>query len=444
MSHELYQPVVAKFGGYAAAQPEAILTREQHPNIDISIMVISAPGCDEESHEKLTDTLINGGSFDVVHARFAKIASRLDPIGENAAIQTFLQELPEDYNRWLQNHHARVAFGEYASAKLYAAYSGREFVDAAHIIRLDSEGNVNFAETAEVIRKRFQPRVAYVVPGFYGRDPNGRVRTLGRNSSDTTGAIIANILNAPRYYNFSNQSGWMSGPPDIVNNASVIDHLTYREARELVQGGYEVLAPDAFRYLMNSGVETIVGNVFEPEQQGTLINETRDCRQSPIAGVTGKMVLHGLTVERFGMNEEVGGTREIFDTLYDFRVPYSSLMTATDSVTVLSDSLRGFQRDILRVLQKSPENQAHLHERGLVHIVGEGMKDGSPLRNTVTSLVRGAFALADLESGGCTDDGSSVGISLFVNPESLRNEAEPNAFRLAHKVLQHLIQRREV
>ncbi|HXE10060.1 MAG TPA: hypothetical protein VN554_01405 [Verrucomicrobiae bacterium] len=442
--HEIYRPDVAKYGGTAAAHPEIIFQQDSHPDNQVRIMVISAPGREADFPEKLTTALLNGGGLPAAQERFAHIARRLfGPKGEAlVGPEIVLADMPQDYERWQTEGHALEALGEYWSARMYAAYSGREFVDAAEVVRLDREGKVDLASSVEAIQGRFQPRRQYIVPGFYGSDPDGRIRTLGRNSSDTTGALIARALHSPHYYNFSDQDGWHSGPPDTVENSTVRDRITYREGHELVLGGYAVLAAESFVYLRGSGVETVICNAFgRPGNRGTRLSDDRDWQDSPLAAVTGRLELVSMALTNPLLNEQVGGTEAVFEYMQALGVPYESITTATEDITWFAAG------DHQAALEAIADSQGHvglnrtaIRPEGSVHIVGEGLADRNPLSYDVIGRVGHVFLEAGIEDHGIARNGDSPSLTMFVDPETLSAQADPNAFRLAHDALAELLQ----
>ena len=67
--------------------------------------------------------------------------------------------------------------GEYLAARMVATYFGWEFLDTDPLIVINHDGTVN-PETWDNLKKALKPNVKYVVPGFYGCDPEGKVKTF--------------------------------------------------------------------------------------------------------------------------------------------------------------------------------------------------------------------------------------------------------------------------
>ena len=92
--------------------------------------------------------------------------------------------------------------GEYLCAILLAKYLRWEFVDAAEVIRL-RDGRAELQPSYDCLLRRLKPLKNAVLPGFYGADGEGRVRTFPRGGSDISGALVAAALGASLYENWT-------------------------------------------------------------------------------------------------------------------------------------------------------------------------------------------------------------------------------------------------
>ena len=89
--------------------------------------------------------------------------------------------------------------GEYLNGIIMANYLGYEFIDAAEVVFFDEDGNFMPDHTNEVLTARLSETPKAVVPGFYGSNPDGSVRTFSRGGSDITGSIVAKACHASIY-----------------------------------------------------------------------------------------------------------------------------------------------------------------------------------------------------------------------------------------------------
>ena len=88
--------------------------------------------------------------------------------------------------------------------------------------------------TAERTNEEVAARLAQVeravIPGFYGANPDGSIRTFSRGGSDITGSIVARAIHADLYENWTDVSGVLVTDPRIVDNPEPIETITYRGA----------------------------------------------------------------------------------------------------------------------------------------------------------------------------------------------------------------------
>jgi aspartate kinase len=94
----------------------------------------------------------------------------------------------------------------------------------------------------------------YVVPGFYGRDRQGRIKTFPRGGSDITGAVVARAVGASVYENWTDVSGLLMADPRVVEKPKSIAEVTYRELRELAYAGASVLHEETIFPASEAGI----------------------------------------------------------------------------------------------------------------------------------------------------------------------------------------------
>lgn len=132
-----------------------------------------------------------------------------------------------------------------------------------------------------------------VVAGFQGIGENGQLTTLGRGGSDTTASALGAALNAEVIDIFTDVDGVMTADPRIVENARLLDAITYNEICQLARDGAKVVHPRAIEIAMQGAIPLRVRSTFS-DSPGTLItnqvkgaSETvRIIRDCLITGIT--------------------------------------------------------------------------------------------------------------------------------------------------------------
>ena len=305
----------AKFGGSSVAGAEqfrkvkAIV--ESDP--DRQIIVVSAAGKRSRDDHKITDLLylcnahrtygvsceeiLNG-----IEKRFAEIRDGLglqfDVEGEFARLRAKLAKgMPVD---------ELVSRGEYFTAQLMAEYLGRPFVDAADCVFFGMDGQLDREKTYTAIAAAFREKGPFVLPGFYGSIPRGRIRLMPRGGGDISGALAAAAVGADVYENWTDVSGILMADPRIVKDPKPIREMTYGELRELAFMGASVLQEDSVQPVREKGIALNIRNTNEPDDPGTMIRERIDGGEEEerfITGIAGRRGFLILTVTKRGMEQ---------------------------------------------------------------------------------------------------------------------------------------------
>jgi len=180
-------------------------------------------------------------------------------------------------------HDRLASFGERFSARLFAAALDKSGVSAVpvtsseFVLTCDTfrDAKPEMAETRERGRSVLQPLLdsglVPVVTGFVGATRDGRVTTLGRNSSDYSGAIIAHVVDADELVIWTDVDGVYTANPKESSEARLLHQLSYEEAHALAAAGARVLHAEVLPLAAETEMVVWVRNTFNPEFQGTRI-----------------------------------------------------------------------------------------------------------------------------------------------------------------------------
>src|SRR3989475_2605896 len=183
---------------------------------------------------------------------------------------------------------ARLAsFGERFSARLFAAaleksgvpavpVTSSEFVLTCDTFR-DAQPHLEQTKQRgrDVLLPLLEAGIVPVVTGFIGATPDGRITTLGRNSSDFSGAIIAHVVDADELVIWTDVDGIYTANPNESAEARLLHELSYDEAHALAATGAKVLHAKVLPLAAETEIVVWVSNTFNPQARGTRIASPR-------------------------------------------------------------------------------------------------------------------------------------------------------------------------
>lgn len=379
---------VAKFGGSSLADAAQFRKVREILSMDAArrIVVPSAPGKRSNTDIKVTDLfyecnrLAAAGKeitacFDTIRARYHGIA---DELKLSADLDARLDEICRNIQLGAGADYA-ASRGEYLNGILLADFLGWDFVDPQQGIFFDSEGRLDSDRTQNVLGELLRQHAYAVVPGFYGCDTHGNVKTFSRGGSDITGAIVARAVNADLYENWTDVSGCLMADPRIVRNPEPIRYVTYRELRELSYMGASVLHEDAIFPVRVAGIPTNIRNTNRPEEPGTLIGYEAEDYESEhmITGIAGHKDFAIINVEKAMMNAELGFGRRLLQALEEQDISFEHMPSGIDTMCVVvhEDALEGKkERLVQRIHELCAPDSVEIHSGlALIATVGRGM-----------------------------------------------------------------------
>jgi len=132
----------------------------------------------------------------------------------------------------------------------------------------------------EILLPLLEARIVPVVTGFIGATPDGRITTLGRNSSDFSGAIVAYVVDADELVIWTDVDGIYTANPNESAEARLLHELSYDEAHALAASGAKVLHAKVLPLVAETEMIVWVRNTFNPQAPGTRIGSRRTVMNS--------------------------------------------------------------------------------------------------------------------------------------------------------------------
>jgi aspartate kinase len=174
-----------------------------------------------------------------------------------------------------------VSTGEMVSTEILAAYLNRlgkitKWIDAGHYIRTNDrwrEGEIDWELTRKLLPQafRFEENSVCLTQGFIGATTFNLTTTLGREGSDYSAAVIANVMEAESVTIWKDVPGIMNADPHQYESTVKLDMLSYREAVEMTYYGAKVIHPKTMKPLVEKLIPLYVKSFSSPEEAGSII-----------------------------------------------------------------------------------------------------------------------------------------------------------------------------
>ena len=379
---------VAKFGGSSVAGAEQFKKVKSivEADPDIKVVVISAAGKRSSGDHKLTDLLYLCHAHlsygvpcdDIIHTIEQRLREIRDELGLSFDVGAEMEKLESSMSKDMSADEL-VSRGEYLTSRLMADYLGFQFVDAADCVFFSFDGQIERDKTYEAIAAAYEKYGRIVLPGFYGRLPNGRIKVMTRGGSDISGALAAAAIDADVYENWTDVSGILMADPRIVKDPQPIEKITYAELRELAFMGASVLHEESVLPVKGKGIALNIRNTNRPEDPGTIIVDKIEGEESHerfLTGIAGRKNFTIITVNKRNMNasQTLRQALEILDR-YHANVEHITLGLDSFALVTATAPLGDALYSLMGDLEKScrPDNIQVNDGIALVAAVGRKM-----------------------------------------------------------------------
>jgi len=325
-----------------------------------------------------------------------------------------------------------VSYGESISS-IIVTHAIEEAVhfDSKEFVKTENQFDkhiVDFEKTNVLIGETFSnlPEVS-VCGGFISTDANTSfITNLGRGGSDYTAAIIASALKASILEIWSDVDGFMTADPRIINNAYVIEKLSFIEAMELCNFGAKVIYPPTIFPVFHQNIPVKIKNTFNPEAEGTYISREKTGEAGKaIKGISSINDTSLITVQGLGMVGVIGVNYRIFRILAKngisvFLVSQASSENTTSIGVRNADStlaVEVLRKEFAYEIAQGEINEIFSEDDlATVAIVGDNMKRTPG----IAGKLFGTLGRNGINVVACAQGASETNISFVTDRKSLR------------------------
>lgn len=458
---------VLKFGGSSLADAERYLmvqeistTAHTHSDNKGAAVVLSAPKGVTNALSLLCEQASQGSDFapllsklnTSVQSIISELNNNLDSFAYETVkqyIEASLTDLEQRLNgiKLLKTCPDQVAasilsVGEYISVNIFSAILDAKNISNTIIDPVDyiiAEGDyLDSLALLSDCQARFSDVVTdgsklLIMPGFVAANEDGEKVTLGRNGSDYSAAILAACINANCCEIWTDVDGVYNADPRQVEDAVLLDKLTYQEAMELSYFGAKVLHPKTIGPIAQFGIPCLIKNTLNPTAEGTLISHQASETWTSVKGISHLDNIAMFNVSGPGMKGMVGMASRIFDIISKGNI---SITLITQSSSEYSISFCVAQQDAARAKELLEESFAlelsnHLlepievrYDLAIVTLVGDGMRQSKGL---AARFFR-ALAQARINNIAIAQGSSERSISTVID-----NQKASKAVRVIHQ-----------
>ncbi|MGZ2371250.1 aspartate kinase [Ancylomarina sp. YFZ004] len=261
-----------------------------------SLIVVSAMGKTTNALEQIVDDFFHK-KIDLVQKQFEEVKAYHFEIIETLfskkdtasfeKIETLINEL----NTYLQKpaslnyefeYDQIVAYGELLSTTIISEYLRQKgvknkWLDIRRYLKTNDtfgEAKVDWELSRQLIPNAFtfNDTFIYITQGFIGGTTSNLTTTLGREGSDYTAAILANILDAEEVSILKDVPGVMNADPKWLPDAKQLKRISYQEAIELAYFGAKVIHPKTIQPLREKKIPMFVRSFINFHEQGTMVS----------------------------------------------------------------------------------------------------------------------------------------------------------------------------
>ncbi|HSB92859.1 MAG TPA: aspartate kinase [Flavitalea sp.] len=243
-----------------------------------------------------------------------------------------------------------VCVGELLSTAIVDAYLREnqirsQWVDIRDYFRTDNnfrDAGIDWETTNNRISEAFLPLIGenqvVLTQGFIGATSENESTTLGREGSDYTAAILANLLDAENVTIWKDVEGVMNADPKAFSNAEIIAELNYEEVIEMAFYGAQVIHPKTIKPLQNKGIPLYVKCFLDISMPGTVIHNHQLKNLPPIIVVKKDQVLMHLRTLDFSFVGEKP-IAALYEMLAEARLKANVVQSGAVSISIVMDNL---------------------------------------------------------------------------------------------------------
>lgn len=316
-------------------------------------------------------------------------------------LESFLEALAVITEMSHTSHDRIVAIGEKLSAKLLAEHladlgENGVYVNLEKIVNSGAKKvDACFYKAVErnmkkVTEQHLKNSKIPVCTGFFGKIPNGIIEAIGRGYSDFCASIMGSAYNSDEIQIWTDVDGIFSADPRVVENAFVLEEVSFNEAAEMSSFGAKVIHPKTIWPAVKNRIPVVIKNTMNPKAKGTLITKDGKLSKKLCKAITSKKGNTVISVISSHLSDKYGFLFKIFEIFTRHQISVDVVATSEISVSVTIEKPLKSIVNVVKELKKLGKVNI-LENHSIICAIGSEM---------CTSIGSGSKILASIASQG--------------------------------------------
>jgi aspartate kinase len=303
--------LVFKFGGASINSIDRIKNLENILNEfkgEEILIIISAMGKTTNALEKVAEAFYHGRNQDALNL-FEQVKHQHITLAKYLLVKEYnkCEQCLTDFFtevEWLLHdkpvrgydyyYDQVVCCGELLSTSIVSAYLNEigisnHWLDVRDVLRTDDnfrDAGINWEYSAAMLRENviplFNEAPIVITQGFIGATADNESTTLGREGSDYSAAIFANLLDAKSQTIWKDVPSVMNADPKLFADAVEMPELSYDEVIEMAYYGAQVIHPKTIKPLYEKKIPLLVKCFLDTTLPGTVISNRQSKNLPPV------------------------------------------------------------------------------------------------------------------------------------------------------------------
>ena len=443
---------VLKFGGTSVANSESISKvisiLNNNQDDDILIVVSALGGITNLLQECL---VLKGKSTDKVliniEDRHLEVINNLSSLESQSSLKSFLKEKLNQLEEILdaistidevteKTVSKVLTLGEILSSNIIFEILKQKGFDISYINSqeliytkmLNNNEILDADKTSVNIKNKFdlvESRVM-IAPGYICSNGSNEISNLGRGGSDYSASIFAKYCNAKCLEIWTDVSGVFSANPKIVEKASPIEFLSYKEAMELSFFGAKVIYFPTLQPLIEENIPVYIKNTFDQDANGTCIsNSTKLDKDEIVKGISHIENISIINFEGSGMVGVPGFSKRFFESLSSKQINVVMITQASSEFSIciaVNSNDASLAKEVIDNEFEFEISQKRINESQIesnlsnIAIVGDKMKS----KKGISGKLFNALGQNNINIRAIAQGASERNISIIIDKENTK------------------------